>query len=151
METSDLAKWRAHVIERSINLEWIVSATISQHYFGAVPLSFLNEVLFDEQFHFGLKCNVLAKVLEPSARQLIDNLRRLGNIRNTFAHCGPHLASPAHPEGFAQHPKRLGVPLDFGALFEEFKRLSPRVEQELLSAFRSKGGVASTEPPFPSA
>ena len=147
MTESELATWRAHVIERAINLEWLVSATICQHYFGQVPWNFLSEVLYDDQCHFGLKCNVLEKFLEPTGKQFFNNLRRLGRIRNHFAHCGPHVATPDRPEGFAPNPKRLNEPLDFAAMFRDFKELCPGVEQELLAAFKSKGGVTSLTPP----
>jgi hypothetical protein len=44
MDKEILSKLRGEVIERSINIEVIMSAIISQHYIGKVTKNFLLEV-----------------------------------------------------------------------------------------------------------
>lgn len=151
MIPEELINWRAYVVERSINLEWLVSAIICQHYFGTVPWNFLSEVLYDEYFNFGLKCNILEKVLDSTQKKTIHDLRRLSKIRNHFVHRGPHILTARELEGFAPDPKNVSKPLNFGNLFTEFKKLYPNVEQVMIETFKAKGGVLSMESPWPSA
>lgn len=149
LRPNELGEWRSLVIEKSINLEWLVSATISQHYFGQVHGNFIIEILYDEYFNFGLKCSVLEKVLGAGQNKLIQDLRRLARIRNHFAHRGPHVVTPTDPEGFAPDPRKPGVALDFKSLFDDFFSIYPRVEQSIVEAFQAKGGVLSGEAPWP--
>src|SRR5215204_2008170 len=58
----DISTIRSAVIEKSINLEWMMNAIISQHYFGAVKKSFILEVLYDEYCSFALKRRILMKI-----------------------------------------------------------------------------------------
>lgn len=46
---------RSIVIEKTINVEWLMSSIISQHYLKRVIKEFLLEVLYDEYFSFALK------------------------------------------------------------------------------------------------
>lgn len=55
MDKDEISKCRAEVIERFINIEWIINAIISQHYLKRVVVSFILEVLYDEYFSFALK------------------------------------------------------------------------------------------------
>ncbi len=59
MDKDKLSKYRADVIERFINVEWIINAIICQHYFKRVSMPFLLEVLYDEYFSFALKRRIL--------------------------------------------------------------------------------------------
>ena len=45
--------------ERFINIETMINAIISQHYFKKVPLNFYLEVLYDEYFSFALRRRIL--------------------------------------------------------------------------------------------
>ena len=57
------SKYRSEVIERFINIEWLLNAIITQHYFKRMVSSFLFEVLYDEYFNFGLKRRIIEKII----------------------------------------------------------------------------------------
>jgi hypothetical protein len=143
---SEISEWRATVLERSINVEWLVNATISQHYFGKVMDAFVLQVLNDEYFSFGLKRSILSKILGKNHKKLIGHLHRIGEIRNRFAHSAPHVVTTEHPGGFAPDPKNPKQPVDFAALYAEFENLCPMAESELAAVFAAKGGVLGTTP-----
>jgi len=64
MNDNNISKYRSEVIERAINIEWIMSAIICQHYFKKVIMPFLLEVLYDEYFSFALKRRILEKIVK---------------------------------------------------------------------------------------
>lgn len=151
MATDALKEHRGFVLERSVNLEWLINATISQHFFGQVRWDFISTVLYDEYFSFGLKCSVLEKILGDGAKRTVDDLRHLGKIRNHFAHRGPHVSTPSNPTAFAPDPRAVEKPLNFEQLFQDFRDLYPKVEKAIIESFVARGGQLSTEPPWPSA
>ena len=82
MDEEKLSRYRSEVIERFINIEWIINAIISQHYFKRVLLPFVLEVLYDEYFSFALKRRVLEKIIKTIDNQKVQDLNRLNTIRN---------------------------------------------------------------------
>jgi hypothetical protein len=149
-EDGDLRTCRCEVIERAINAETLASAIICQHYFNRCYLPFMLEVLYDEYFSFSLKRRVLEKVVDhPDLGARIQDLNRLGTIRNYFAHCGTEVYAIATGEGGVPDPRRPDRPIDFAALHAEFIEIAPRVEEFLRDVFVSKGGQLSDEPPSP--
>ena len=88
IDEETLSKYRAEVIERFINIEIIINATISQHYFERVEKNFYFQVLYDEYFSFSLKRRILEKIVNNINTQQVQDLNRLNTIRNYFAHCG---------------------------------------------------------------
>lgn len=140
---------RSEVIERAINIEWLMALVICQHYFRMLRSDFLFEVLYDEYFNFGLKVAIILKICKPATQQEQD-LRRVGRIRNQFAHLGPHVATSAKPSDFfVPDPHKPDQPVDFESLYGEFQSLTGRVEEFLGQALLATGGQLSTEPPFP--
>jgi len=92
MTDKTTSEHRSEVIEKSINIEWLVSAIITQHYFKRTYEPFLLEVLYDEYFSFGLKSKILEKIIKKvdtisMDKSIINKLNRLNTIRNYFAHC----------------------------------------------------------------
>jgi len=138
---------RAEVIERAINVEWLMGAVICQHYFKRLPAPFLFEVLYDEYFSFALKRRIIEKIAGAESAQ-IQALNRLNTIRNHFAHCSQEVARTSSPtEFFVPDPRNPDKPLDFEALYQEFMRLVSGVEEFLGTTFREKGGQLLAEPP----
>ena len=64
LEKEILSKYRSETIEKFINMETFINATISQHYLKKLLQSFFLEVLYDKYFAFGLKCRILFKESE---------------------------------------------------------------------------------------
>lgn len=140
MEDQDIKKLRADVIEKFINLEILVSAIITQHYFHKVDKNFLYQVLYDEYFNFGIKLNILLKIIERPDNKVINKLRRLSKIRNTFAHSGLLITKVASGRQFYLDTRKLDNEIDFQELFEEFCEFENPVLNYLLKVFKEKGG-----------
>ncbi len=128
MSREILTKYRTKVIEDSIMVEGYMNIIISWYFLGKVSKKFFWEFLSDEYFNFGLRVNILERILLKSAlvekpEQIIEDLRRLNKIRNYFAHC-----NTAYFEGIEEndrggipHPKKTGEYLDFEAIYKEFE------------------------------
>ena len=74
IDKDKLSKYRSEVIEKSINIEWIINAIISQHYLKRVILPFVLEVLYDEYFSFALRRNILKKIIKDIDSQKVEDL-----------------------------------------------------------------------------
>ena len=145
MDRQGLSQARAEVIEKFINLEWLVNAIISQHYFRKVMLPFVLEVLYDEYCSFGLKRRILKKIVRDIDAKQMDNLNRLNTIRNYFAHRGQEIfrgsGVPSEGQlGIVPDPRKLDEPIDFAHLYEDFQRLEPGVAEYLVELYQRLGG-----------
>jgi hypothetical protein len=119
---------RGDVIERAINIEWMVNCLLSQHYLGRVSSGFVLQFLYDESCTFGLKVNVLLKVFPSlTANGFDQRLRRLNRIRNYFAHCGQILGDMDTGIEGVPDPKKPSAHIDFAALNDEFTLLEREV------------------------
>jgi nitroreductase len=146
MSREILTKYRTKVIEDFIKIEWFVNTIISQHYLGNVYRKFCLEVLQDELFNFGLRTNILEKILQDNAlvekpKPLVEDIRRLSKIRNFFAHCNTtfHENSEEKEKGGVPHPKKPNEYLDFEFLYEEFSEKFPIVSEQLLQLMDEMG------------
>jgi hypothetical protein len=131
-------------------MEMLVNAIISQHYLKKVVDAFLLEVLYDEYFNFGLKINILEKILEKINKfdnKKIQNLRRLNNIRNHFAHRNQQFIDLNSGEERVPDPKRPNVGLDLEFLHDEFVSKEKEVVLFLKEIFERLGGVLSEKMP----
>lgn len=140
-----ISKYRSEVIERTINVEWLINAIISQHYFKRVVRPFLLEVLYDEYFSFGLRRRILEKIVKDFDQRKLQDLNRVNRIRNYFAHCNQEFFEGAElPENSAEgkviDPRRLDRAIDFEELHDEFAKIVGGLEQYLVSVCLSMGG-----------
>jgi hypothetical protein len=149
---------RGEVIERFINIERVVNTIISQHYFGKQSLPFILQVLYDDGFNFGIKRRILERIVPELAARTRDDLARLNNIRNLFAHTDESIfvgrgLPPPGAKTIAVDLKKVqkwdgtvaglaDCALDYPALYEEFVRLAGPVEERLFAAFGKMGGAA---------
>jgi hypothetical protein len=131
------------VIERFINIEWIINAIICQHYFKRVIKPFILEVLYDEYFSFALKRRILEKIVEDLESRKLQDLNRANTIRNYFAHCNQQIVegSDLTADGKAIDPKKIDKAIDFENLYHEFMAIAGGVEEYLMSIYQQKGGV----------
>lgn len=145
MDTPTLSQMRAEVIEKFINLETIINAIISQHYFGKVHKPFFLEVLYDQHCTFGLKRSILEKIIPNLHKTQLQNLHRLSHLRNYFAHTGPEIfereeiLSKGQP-GIVPDPRKLDKAIDYSQLYEEFQKLEPAVAEYLFKLYQELGG-----------
>ena len=149
MDEERLSIMRSAVIEKAINLEWVINAIISQHYFKKVALQFVTEVLYDEYCSFALKRRILEKIIKNPDEQQIQKINRLNTIRNYFAHCGqqifdgPEVPPAESQKGWVPDPRKPTKPIDFEKLHDEFMKLEKEVINYLFGIFQQIGGVAA--------
>jgi len=148
MDKKTLSKYRSEVIEKFINIEWIINAIISQHYFKRVLIPFVLEVLYDEYFSFALKRRILQKIIPDLDNKKIQDLNRLNTIRNYFAHCGPEFFKISEipkpePKGIVPDPRTrdLEKGIDFEKLYGEFIEKDREVTTYLGKIYTNLGGT----------
>lgn len=146
---NQLSKWRAEVIERAINVEWLINAIICQHYLKKTFENFLLEVLYDEYFSFALKRRILEKILSQidneNNKPKIDQLNRINIIRNYFAHCNQQFFEIGDVIGKVPDPRKTNRAINFETLYEEFMSIVGDVELWLSEIFKSIGGTLEKE------
>ena len=145
MYNTSESKYRSEVIERFINLEWLLNAIITQYYFKRIVSSFLFEVLYDEYFSFALKRRILEKIIPDIDGQRLQDLNRLNTIRNYFAHCNQEIffgiGIPSSQEkGFVPDPRKTDREVDFKQLYEEFIKKEGLVADYLIAILGKLGG-----------
>lgn len=150
MDKEILSKRRSEIIEKFINLECLINAIISQHYFNRVTFPFVSEVLWDEYCSFALKRRILEKIIATPDGQKIEKLNRLNTIRNYFAHCGQEIfEGPTLPakeqQGWVPDPRKPTKPNNFESLHSEFVEIESDVSKYLLEIFQKLGGIATKE------
>jgi hypothetical protein len=143
MENNDTSKIRAEVIEKFINLECLINAIITQHYFKTVNKNFIMEFLYDEYCSFGLKKRVLEKIIKDLDKRKIERLNRLNTIRNYFAHRDLSYVKVVDKECWAPDPRKPEKSINFDALYKEFIENESEVLNYLFSIFESMGGIFS--------
>ena len=144
MDGQRLSQARAEVIEKFINLEWLINAIISQHYFGKAYLPFVLEVLYDEYCSFAFKRRILEKIVRDIDAKQIQNLNRLATIRNYFAHVGLFsgiVVASKEQVDVVPDPRKVDQPIDFARLYEEFQKKEPSVAEYLFEVYRGLGGI----------
>jgi len=144
MEEKTLSQMRAEVIEKFINIETIINAIISQHYFGNVNKQFFLEVLYDQNFNFALRHSILEKIVPDLDRTQLQNLHRLNRIRNYFAHTGTEIFEGAEVPtegqvGIVYDPRNLDKTIDYTQLYEEFHTLESTVINYLFNLSKKLG------------
>ncbi len=136
-----ISQYRAEVIEQAINIETIVNAIICQHYLKRVRIDFWLQVLYDEYFSFGLKRRILTKIVDEFDNKKIQDLNRLINIRNYFAHYNQEIIKGAQiNDGTIPDPRNTMKSIDFEQLYEEFKVIATQIETWLSRIYQNKGG-----------
>ena len=141
MSEENLRSYRNEVIERCISLELLLSGIISYHYFGNINMPFMLEVLYDENCSFGFKRKIVEKIVPEVDRSRINDLNRIGSIRNYFAHCHPNIIHPLTGDKVAVDTRKKYRTIDFENLYEEFQRLYPSVSKYLDGILQGFTGV----------
>ena len=148
MDKDKVSEYRSEVLEKFINIEWIINAIISHHYFKRLMKSFVLEVLYDEYFSFALKRRILEKIIKNVDKQKVEDLNRLNTIRNYFAHCNQEIfeASDKMKErGKIIDPRDIEREINFESLYSEFIEKENRVIEYLVKLFQDLGGTLEKE------
>jgi len=153
MDKDKVSKYRAEVIERFINVEWIINAIISQYYLKKVRKSFLFEVLCDEHFSFALRRSILKKIIKNvdsrKLKGIEKDMNQLNRTRNYFAHCGQEfiVLTDDTPKRKIIDPRKPEEELDFESLYDEFMTKVSSVEKYLAKLLHDLGGTLVTNLP----
>jgi hypothetical protein len=108
-------------------------------------MNFLLEVLYDENFNFGLKRRILEKI---AVIKSIQKLNRMCTIRNYFSHCNQEVyefdgnkdVNLNEVKGIVIDPLKIDTAVDFTELYNEYKSSDGEVATELYNIFVNKGG-----------
>jgi hypothetical protein len=140
--TNEISQMRSEVIEKAINIEWMINSIICQKYFGYQRIDFISELLYDEYCQFALKRRVLLKICSELTKEFENNLNRLNTIRNYFAHVGPEVIDGPILQGPTRvpDPRDFSKSVDFANLHKEFLELERAISTTLFETFKAKGG-----------
>jgi len=152
-DKNEIIEQRGEIINKFINIEWIINAIISQWYMSKVEKEFVLEVLYDEYFGFALKRRIIGKIfaercnskLKPRLKSMLDSLNRLNSIRNYFAHCTESMTLSNIDGEYIPDPKNHDRPLNFQALYDEFIKKEKDVNKYFYDLFISIGGKATID------
>ena len=87
-----IAQYRGVIIHDSISIEALIGAIIAIYFVKDNKNNEFNrKVIDDEYFSFGLKIKILEKLNQEVYPQFFEDIRRINNIRNIFAHRVPTL------------------------------------------------------------
>lgn len=140
-----LPRMRGEVVTAHANLERIIDGVLCAYYgddqtiVESVSFSRAGALMFDmlsdDLFSFGLRCNVLEKILRREAwynkqgkkgfnkqgNEGLEHVRTSGRLRNLFAHVHKGQGSAGKVHFF--HPKGTGM-FDFTELYDEFQKVN---------------------------
>jgi len=130
-----IAQYRGVIIHDSINIEALIGAIIAVYFVRDDKNNEFNrKVIDDEYFSFGLKIRILEKLNQEVYPQFFEDIRRINNIRNIFAHKVPTL-----DEGFIyQDSKEEKTEIKYMSdLHKEFLEKIKKADEQLHKIFFS--------------
>jgi len=128
-----IAQYRGVIIHDSISIEALIGAIIAIYFVKDNKNNEFNrKVIDDEYFSFGLKIKILEKLNQEVYPQFFEDIRRINNIRNIFAHKVPTL-----DEGFIyQDSKEEKTETKYMSdLHKEFLEKIKKVDEQLHKIF----------------
>jgi len=131
---NEIAQYRGVIIQDSISIEAMIDSIIINYFIKENKHSeFLTKVIEDEGFSFGIKINILEKLNFEIYKDFIQDLRRINNIRNIFAHCLPG-SFTGGLSYYNKNKKEIEVK-ELGELHSEFLDKIKRVDEQLKKLF----------------
>jgi len=135
----DVSVLRGLIITEAVNIDAHIGAIITNYFvFPDKHSRFSTMVISDPYFSFGMKINILKKILNEinwkSYGPFKNDLHRLDELRNRFAH-----AMMFGFEGDLIYPKKekpMGIK-KAREMYDEFMSLYPKVTEELDKIFWS--------------
>jgi hypothetical protein len=128
-----IAQYRGVIIHDSISVEAMIGAIIAIYFVKDNKNNEFNrKVIDDEYFSLGLKIRILEKLKLETYKEFFEDIRRINNIRNIFAHQVPTL-----DEGFIQNNLKDGkVETTYMSdLHNEFLEKIKKVDKQLREIF----------------
>ena len=128
-----IAQYRGVIIHDSISIEALIGAIIAIYFVKDNKNNEFNrKVIDDEYFSFGLKIKILEKLNQEVYPQFFEDIRRINNMRNIFAH-----KVPTRDEGFIyQDSKEEKTETKYMSdLHKEFLEKIKKVDEQLHKIF----------------
>lgn len=129
-----IAQYRGVIITDSINIEALISSILINYFAKEKKHSeFLTKVIEDELFSFGLKINILEKLNFDVYNGFFQDIRRINNIRNIFAHCLP--GSFTGGLSYYNKEKKIYEVKELEEFHKEFLEKIKKVDKQLEKTF----------------
>ncbi len=162
MEDTELNQARTAVVEKFIEVETLLNASISYYFFKRVDPSFFFKVLYDPFFSFHLRVNIFNKIVKELSKKVYTGdkeklnrkLQSFGEIRNNFIHVGSFKFYPSkdgrtdivlanlstEEESITPNPKDPSKVLDFKKIYKNFLDLEKELKEEIINIYKALGG-----------
>ncbi len=137
----DLIVMRGKVTHSFTSVEMGMCTYISNHYFGSWNADFVHTVLYDPSVSFFARFNIFRKILEAKgfaeSAFPFGKLRRLGQIRNIFAHAWVSSPDPNQGKFYLIGEADMKDTHDAAALYEEFFKHFEEVQMTVIKMSKS--------------
>jgi len=128
-----IAQYRGVIIHDSISIDALIGSIIAV-YFARDDKNneFNRKIINDEYFSFGLKIRILEKLNFDVYKGFFEDIRRMNNIRNLFAHQVPTLDEGFICQDFKKEKNETKYMSD---LHKEFLEKIKKVDKQLHKTF----------------
>lgn len=140
-EEEKLSKYRLIVMEDHANMENIISAIITQHYFKkSVNADFEANILNDVSVTTATKIRILKGILKLKKRKIsFKKVERVNTIRNHFVHCFRKITRDGKLIMFFPKYEKNKRVFSFEKEYKEFRKKYDECLTELLPIFYEHG------------
>ncbi len=142
---AEFSNSRDFVIANSCALEMYMNLLISAYYFGKPNYDFIANVLENEYTNQGFRIGVLAHTIDDKKafKPYEEKLRRLGRIRNVYAHTLPNeIEKDGKKLYLFKNPKGGGAEaLNAEVIADEFYNLFKEMEEWLTARIKEVGAA----------
>ena len=126
-----IAQYRGVIVHDSINIEALIGAIIAIYFVSDTKNNEFNrKVIDDEYFSLGLKIRILEKLKLETYKEFFEDIRRINNIRNIFAHKVPTLDEGFISQDFKEEKTETKHMSELHAEFlEKIKKVDEQLEK----------------------
>jgi hypothetical protein len=128
-----IAQYRGVIIHDSIGVEAMIGAIIAIYFVSDTKNNEFNrKVIDDEYFSLGLKIRILERLKLETYKEFFEDIRRINNIRNIFAHKVPTLDKGFISQDFKEEKTEIKY---MSELHKEFIETMKKVDEQLEKIF----------------
>lgn len=129
---------RGEIITNFAFIEHLIKKFIAIHYLKVADHPIFSEIFEDEYFNFGLLFRIFEKIIKKENIEFpINQLRRLGQLRNIVAHSTLHFDTN-NENTFFRH---AGESKNTEKIFEEYDSLKSNIQTKLFEILEKKGEI----------
>ncbi len=126
-----IAQYRGVIVHDSISIEALIGAIIAIYFVSDTKNNEFNrKVIDDEYFSLGLKIRILEKLKLETYKEFFEDIRRINNIRNIFAHKVPTLDEGFISQDFKEEKTETKHMSELhGEFLEKIKKVDEQLEK----------------------